>query len=677
MKHLLSCSKFGMEPMRSWVLPLHGALPPEQQRQVFQRAPQGVTKVVCCTNVAETSITVDDVGFVVDSGRMKEMRYDPLRRMSSLEDCFVTKANARQRRGRAGRIAPGVAVHLFTRYRHDSLMDSYQKPEVQRVPLEQLILRIVATIGKNAGGKGISTKIVCLRLIEPPAKSAVERSVADLVEMEALCAEGGAQRLTALGEHLASLPVDARIGKLILLGAAFGPDALDKSLTVAAALSCGRSVFYAPLEKREEANMAQRNFAMKICSPGMESDHLAVLQAYMEWERAGDKYNFCQENFLGFRTMQGISQLKQQLLTILSSAGFAQKGLTVQNVQALGARSRSDGVRLALACEADARTASAPLMAALLFASLFPRIISVTPKTPTEQSKKGGKKQKQGGNKDEPGCTLSVRQAGSTVPIAIHPSSVNAKAKTFASPYIVYGELVQTSRLFAREVTPVHPLAMLLFGSNLGAEEATQHGQAVLTIAGWIRFCVTKDCQALMISVRAQLDQLLQQKIEQPDLDIGLPGGLLQAVAQMLSEPPVEMENDDSPHVQLPMKKKAKGNDSSALVPGRQSSASSTSGAAPPRAQVAAIYWQYRWRSVESGETFGPFDGATMSAWQLDNLFTQNPADARLCSASGTALEEAWQSADEANFLPETGGLADLWAKNSKKQCSYIAPGGF
>ena len=119
-------------------------MPPEDQRLVFQRPPRGVRKVVLATNIAETAITIDDVGFVVDTGRMKENRYDPLRKMSSLEDVLVSRANARQRRGRAGRVKAGVAVHLITTHRHGVICHHSQAPEVQRVPLEQLVLRIKA-----------------------------------------------------------------------------------------------------------------------------------------------------------------------------------------------------------------------------------------------------------------------------------------------------------------------------------------------------------------------------------------------------------------------------------------------------------------------------------------------------------------------------------------------------
>lgn len=663
---LHSFPEFATELARSWVLPLHGSLPPDQQRRVFQRAPPGARKVVCCTNVAETSITVDDIGFVVDSGRMKEMCYDPVRRISTLEDCPVTRANARQRRGRAGRIAPGLAVHLFTRHRHDDLLEGYQKPEVRRVPLEQLVLRIVATIGKSAGDQGISTKLVCARLIEPPEPLVVQRSVAELVALDALKSEGGRQRLTPLGEHLAALPVDARIGKLILLGAAFGPDATDKALTVAAALS-SRWPFVAPIERRDQANEAQRRFASKVAStPGMESDHLAVLQAYMEWDCSANKYSFCQEHFLGFRTMLGMADLKRQLIMLLSSAGFVRKGLTAQGVLALGTRSNSDGVRAALGCQNDTRTAPAPLIAALLCAALFPRVISAVTSPANKKRKKVGGDAT--GEEPKEILKLYVREPDSEVPVpvAIHPSSANAKATKFGSPYLVYTELVQTSRLYAREVTPVHPLALLLFGGHLAAEDAgiagcQQPGMATLTVAGWIRFTVTQRSQTLILAARAKLDQLLKQKIEQPDVDIALPGGLLQAVAQIVSEPPILMESE--PVLSRERRPVVQGQDKKIAPPAKESAP-----AAPK------TFWMYRWREVEGGEVFGPFEGTMMQAWQSQNLFASHPADTRRCSAEGTFLDEEWQPADQVDFSHQAGVLSSNWAKNSRKQITYIAP---
>jgi ATP-dependent RNA helicase DHX57 len=329
---------FRQEPARSWVLPIHSTIPPEEQRLVFTRPPPGVRKVVLATNIAETAITIDDVAFVVDTGRMKENRYDPLKRMSSLEDCLVSRANARQRRGRAGRVREGVAVHLFTRHRHDMIANYAQPPEVQRVPLEQLVLRIKALKYEGTAAE------VCARLVEPPTPAAVSRAVEELVFLEALKVgkevEGG-ETLTALGVHLSTLPVDCRIGKLILLGAMFG--VADEALTIAATLSY-RSPFQAPMMKRDEADRAKMQFATG------QSDHLTMLNAYQTVDKMGHaRYDFCRENFLSIKTLQTIAGLKRQFLELLSASGFVRQGLRSRAVEAMGRRGDgSDGVRIAL-----------------------------------------------------------------------------------------------------------------------------------------------------------------------------------------------------------------------------------------------------------------------------------------------------------------------------------------
>ncbi|KAJ1567524.1 ATPdependent RNA helicase, partial [Nowakowskiella sp. JEL0078] len=126
----------------AFCIPLHSTLTSTEQTRVFNRPPPGVVKIIIATNIAETSITVDDVVFVVDSGRVKEMRFDAVRGMASLTDCWVSRASAMQRRGRAGRVAEGVCVHLVTRHRLENVMDAQQIPEIRRMPLEQICLRI-------------------------------------------------------------------------------------------------------------------------------------------------------------------------------------------------------------------------------------------------------------------------------------------------------------------------------------------------------------------------------------------------------------------------------------------------------------------------------------------------------------------------------------------------------
>ena len=332
---LLMTREYAAEPARSWVLPVHSSVPPEEQRRAFLRAPPGVRKVVLATNIAETAITIDDVAFVVDSGRMKENRYDAGTRMESLDDVPISLANARQRRGRAGRCRPGVAFHLLTR-RTLETGPTHQAPEVQRMPLDRLILSIKALKYPHTAAE------VCSRLIEPPSPVAVQRAISDLIELDALTRarpqpgsapgldeedegegeggdeeDGSGEELTALGVHLSKMPVDVHIGKLILLGAIFG--VTNDALTIAATLST-RSPFLSPMNKREEADEAKRHFGTN------QSDHLTAVRAYNEWDSVPgpDKYEFCRERFLGFRTLLTIAGLKRQLLEILHDVGFVQ-----------------------------------------------------------------------------------------------------------------------------------------------------------------------------------------------------------------------------------------------------------------------------------------------------------------------------------------------------------------
>ena len=271
-----SVPELAQEPHCSWVLTLHSSLPPEEQRQAFERPPAGVRKVVLSTNIAETSITIDDVGVVVDSGHVKETRYDSDRGLTSLEDVFVSRASAQQRRGRAGRVAPGTCVHLVTRHRHDQLLQPRQEAEVQRVPLEQLVLRIHAARMHLHEGAGSAAE-VCARLIEPPAPGAVRRSVQELVDLGALSEAG--ERLTPLGLRLVELPLDARVGKLAVLATAFGPAVLESALVVAAALTVG-SPLACPHERSFQARLSHRSMADDVATGGLScSDLLAAWQA--------------------------------------------------------------------------------------------------------------------------------------------------------------------------------------------------------------------------------------------------------------------------------------------------------------------------------------------------------------------------------------------------------------
>jgi len=187
------------------VLPLHGSLATADQHRVFAPALPGQRKVVLATNIAESSITIDDAVYVVDSGKVKERRFAHGSGVSSLRTQWCSRASARQRLGRAGRVLPGLCVRLFTRPRLAALAD-FAVPEMRRLPLEELCLTVK---GLGSAFDGLSIAAALATTLEPPDGGAVAAAVAALEKLGAL---GPGERLTRLGQRLAKLPLDPRTG---------------------------------------------------------------------------------------------------------------------------------------------------------------------------------------------------------------------------------------------------------------------------------------------------------------------------------------------------------------------------------------------------------------------------------------------------------------------------------
>jgi len=244
-------------------LPLHASLQSLEQRRVFPHAPTGKRKVIVATNVAETSITIDDIVAVIDTGRVKETSYDPQNNMRKLEEVWASRAACKQRRGRAGRVRAGKCYKLYTRNAEMSKMAERPEPEIRRVPLEQLCLSVRAMGIKEVGGFLASA-------LTPPESLAVDGAMDLLGRMGALDGDD----LTALGRHLSMIPADLRCGKLMVYGAMFG--CLDACVAIAAILTV-KSPFVSPQDKREEAKSARAKFAKN------QGDLIGDLKAFEQW----------------------------------------------------------------------------------------------------------------------------------------------------------------------------------------------------------------------------------------------------------------------------------------------------------------------------------------------------------------------------------------------------------
>ena len=477
-------------------------------------------KIVLATNVAETSITIDDVGFVIDSGRVKEERYEPERRMASLEDVLVSRAAAKQRRGRAGRVQPGLCVHL---YPSDVRQASYTEPEVRRVALEQLVMRTKALRLRGLGGNRAAD--IASRLPEPPDMEAVDAAVQELKSLGAL--ERTTEGLTDLGKLLAKLPIDARLGKLIILGLCFG--AADECLTVAAALA-SRSPFMSPLERREQADESRRSFGASL-----QSDHLAVLFAYQQFDsREGQsRFDFARERFLSIRTLQSIAQLKRQLLEVLSTAGLVMSGLRAGNIEMEGRYygRGSDGVRYVLRQHSAAEPV---LLYGILCAALFPQVAylhaPMTKKGPCSSDMIRLHIREPKGDSFEPQVA------------AIHPSSINSKATggDWNTAYVSFHECVRTTKIYVRDCTPAPPLALVLFCGAEVVEETPTPGvpYSCLVVDGCFHLEVPAGAVPSLLEMRRRLARIFQRMVEKPD---GSGGGedalpLTDAVVELLRQ---------------------------------------------------------------------------------------------------------------------------------------------
>lgn len=517
------------------VYPLHSSLSTKEQTSVFEVPPAGIRKIVVATNIAETSITIEDVVYVVDAGRVKENRKDEVKEMPTLVETWVSRASAKQRRGRAGRVREGISYHLFSSHTYEHDMQDYQLPEMLRVGLEDLVLKILlldlgepcSFLAKAINPPSALAMRNSLKLLEGLGAVEVEWHSDDSVlgsartnaskksatEQEsstcgALSAESG---LTALGYHLATIPTDPRIGKMVIYGALF--QCTDACLTIAASMSV-RSPFLSPFDKRDEADAARKGFAME------GSDHLTTLNAFNTWKEvrrikgAKATQSFLRESFLSRPTLEKMEHLRQQFADLLIDMGFLPKGFRFK-----GSKGRSSGLQEAQS-QADAYSGNTSLVKAMICAGLYPNII-VAPRNLCQGV----------GGKEVGECAFQSLKGD----VYVHPCTVSFSEKRLTSRYCCYYDMVRTSKTFVRDCTTVSEFALLLFGGSL----KVYHAHGAVTIDDWLKFRISPKAAALVKHLRAQVECMLLKKIVSPEEDITgsvEAKGLIQAVSAIVSQ---------------------------------------------------------------------------------------------------------------------------------------------
>ena len=290
---------------------LHSTIPVQEQQAVFEPPPKGVRRIILATNIAETSITIPDVVYVVDTGKIKEIRYDPERHMSSLVSAWVGSSNLNQRAGRAGRHRPGEYFGILGQRRAAEL-HPYQTVEMKRVDLSNVVMHV-----KALDFPGMEVEEVLAATIEPPSS---ERVIAAMNDLKMVGALDENKNLTSLGRVLLQLPVEVQLGRLVLFGSFFR--CLDGALTLAAILS-NRDPFLSPPAMKKVATAVKNSWTPR----NFRSDPLATLFAYDAWWNLFSKGDhiaanrFCNDNFLSKSTLLMIQKIKGQLLHSLYEAG--------------------------------------------------------------------------------------------------------------------------------------------------------------------------------------------------------------------------------------------------------------------------------------------------------------------------------------------------------------------
>ncbi|KAH9565143.1 hypothetical protein CY35_04G062100, partial [Sphagnum magellanicum] len=451
---------------RFLLLPLHASMPTINQSEIFQLPPPGVQKIILSTNIAETSVTIEDVAYVIDCGKAKDSSYDVLNTLACLQPSWISKASVNQRKGRAGRVTAGTCYHLFPKLIYNN-MPEYQTPEILRKPLPELCLQLKSLICPR------SITHFLKKAMEPPNLCDLQNAIDLLIAIGAM---DGEEVLTPLGHHLAKLPVDPRIGKIILLGPIFR--CMRPSLIIASAMVY-HDPFVHPIEYKDRANEAHKWFANNH-----QSDHIATLKAYQGWQDAkqnGAELSYCWDNFLSLPTLKMIEGIQHQFLNILVDMNFIDK-IHAQHVKY------------------DTNSHDLAMVKAILCAGLFPNVVRC--KT------HGGR------------TTFYTKNDGRVEPKA---SSVISPTDFFPHPWLVYTTKVQGT-CYVQDLTIVSDYALLMFGGSL---HCMKDKHLVTMMGGFLKFVISRRAMTIVQELRKQLESLFSRKLVEPHFDLYSRGKLV------------------------------------------------------------------------------------------------------------------------------------------------------
>ena len=400
------------------VLPLYARLSPAEQQKIF--APMGARKIVLATNVAETSLTVPGIRYVIDSGTARISRYSYRAKVQRLPIEAVSQASANQRKGRCGRVEAGICVRLYSEDDFNG-RPAFTDPEILRTNLAAVILQMLhLRLGEIAD----------FPFIEPPDGKAISDGFNLLQELSAVSREG---QLTALGRQLARLPVDPRLGRIVLEGASQG--SLEEVLIIASSLSV-QDPRERPSDRQQAADQAHAQWK------DVDSDFAALINLWRGFEEqrqalgSGALRSWCRKNFLNYLRLREWRDAHRQLVLIARELKLSEGHGNADGYRSAQRHPAKGGAAQQAIDPANSTDKDEAAQRAKGYAAVHKAILSGL--------------LSQIGQKTEDGDYLGARQRR----FWVHPSSVIGRKKP---TWIMASELVETTKLFARMVAKIEP----------------------------------------------------------------------------------------------------------------------------------------------------------------------------------------------------------------------------
>ncbi|KAG5949913.1 hypothetical protein E4U53_005652 [Claviceps sorghi] len=286
--------KLGSRVKELVVCPIYANLPSDLQARIFEPTPDGARKVVLATNIAETSLTIDGIVYVIDPGYVKENVYNPATGMSNLVVVPCSRASANQRSGRAGRVGPGKCFRLYTKFAYMNEMDESTTPEIQRTNLNGVVLQL-KSLGIN--------ELLDFEFMDPPPTEALIGALNQLFALQGLNHRG---ELTKLGRQMAEFPTDPMLAKAVL--AADREGCVDEVLSIVSMLGEASALFFRPKDKKMHADSARNRFTVRD-----GGDHVTLLNIWNQWVDSDFSPVWARENFLQQRALTRARDVRDQL----------------------------------------------------------------------------------------------------------------------------------------------------------------------------------------------------------------------------------------------------------------------------------------------------------------------------------------------------------------------------